>query len=40
MYNRNDLKLTGREKLIFLLMFILYCIVSSYDFNNMMLFIN
>ena len=29
----NDLKLTVKEKIYFLLMFIAYVIVSSFDFN-------
>ena len=29
----NDLKLTTKEKLMFLLMFIAYVIVSSFDFQ-------
>ena len=29
----NDLKLTTKEKLMFLLMFIAYCIMSSLDFQ-------
>lgn len=29
----NDLKLTTKEKIVFLLMFISYCIVSTLDFQ-------
>ena len=33
----NDLKLTAKEKLMFLLMFVMFLIVSSLDYNLMML---
>ena len=33
MKNKNDLKITNKEKIYFLLMFIAYCIMSSIDFN-------
>lgn len=33
----NDLKLTLREKLMFLLMLVMFLIVSSLDYNIMML---
>ena len=33
MKNKNDLRLTNKEKIYFLLMFIAYVIVSSLDFN-------
>ena len=34
---KNDLKLTIKEKLMFLLMFVMFLIVSSLDYNLMML---
>ena len=34
---KNDLKLTVKEKLMFLFMFVMFLIVSSLDFNLMML---
>lgn len=33
MKNKNDLKITTKEKIYFLLMFIAYVIVSSMDFQ-------
>lgn len=35
--NKNDLKLALKEKIYFVLGFIMYCIVSSLDYNLIML---
>ena len=34
----NDLKLTTKEKLYFLFLFIMYCVVSTLDYNSIILF--